>query len=403
MLSLMGMFRNNGANFSRQETEQDLFRSGYSRIINVMDSIKISYDGSDYLGEFISFTVEEDAEHPFKLRYSFEYVINGIRADSARVEGHIRTDDYNVNTPIILGEQGSDRKLGTIIQVDEQAIRDNAFIGLKDTAARSDELQELGSAALTSGSAANGADIRGSAPATNTSGDPGKNTNNLTELQYTSGGRVARKESTVKRQLDNTRRLNENVALNLPTQNLTAEQALADINAAANGTVTVTDMNGILMMENVVGNAFTGDSFASNPNSTARGMTQIIEGTYNKDIAGNENFVELMGSYGYTREEIMGAHTTRDASGNVTGYGILDTDPFFGYMAGAFYVANSLEPQIRRDNYQPTPQVVGLAYHNGPSGYKNLVRQAGADYVVTIDKYIEYLEDPNKSTNDLRN
>lgn len=155
LLDLMSLFKNNGANFLRDSREEDLFKSGFSRIINVMDTVKVSYDGSEYIGEFISFTLDESAEKPYSLDYSFEYIIHGISTDSPFIEGHVRTEKYDSSSPINISIQGEGETLkGSLIDeayiISSQELIDGA---IKDEERSSSEYKELESVAkkLSSG------------------------------------------------------------------------------------------------------------------------------------------------------------------------------------------------------------------------------------------------------------
>jgi len=389
LLSFIGLFKNNGSNFSKAKTELELFKSGFSRIINVMDIIKISYDGSEYLGEFISFTLEEDATQPYKLNYSFEYVINGISADSPYIEGHVRTKQYDVSTPVIIGLQGSDSTIINTIQVNTNLIRENASISLSSNATILSEVY-----ASTQDQYANAVDF-----VRDTTEEERKSSSALLQAQIDSGGRAVSKAGA-RTQIDNIRKYNNDVG-----KGKTAQQALDLINKSAGATaqtaVTIEQMNGILLLENNVGLAVTGfttkDPAFPHPDTTsARGLTQVIKGTYqellDKGFATfvNANFPE------YTVEQIENAHPGK------YGTGLLDEDPLIGYLAGAYYLARTINPRIVKDGYEVTPQISGLAYHNGPGSYNDKITAAGANYATSIDTYIDYLKDPNKSTNELR-
>lgn len=76
-----------------------------SRVIHVMDTLAISYGGTVYLGSFNSFTLEDDAQNPFKFGYSFEFVISGILGDNQ--EGHLSSGN-NANSGIRAYVQGID-------------------------------------------------------------------------------------------------------------------------------------------------------------------------------------------------------------------------------------------------------------------------------------------------------
>jgi len=400
LLSLLGMFKNNGANFSKANTELDLFKSGYSRIINVMDTIKISYDGSEYIGEFISFTLEEDATQPYKLNYSFEYVINGTLADSPFIEGHVRTNQYNVNTPIIIGIQGSDTSLETVIGVDAGSIRENESLSLSENVSKL-----LDTSAKAKDQYANASDPANKSVTSRLLTEAeSKNTGTLLEAQLSAG--MAARTKGASSQINNIRRLNKDVGgKGKPAQQL-LDMINVNVNASSLTKVTLEQVNGVLLLESNVGLAVDGFD-AQNPafphpkSTSARGLTQVIKGTY--DMMVKNGFADFVAANfpEYTYDQVKNAHPGKYGSG------LLDSDPFLGYLAGAYYLASTVNVIVVRDGYEATPQISGLAYHNGPGpapgkDYKSKLTSAGAEYVTTIDTYIDYLKDPNKSTSDLR-
>ena len=102
-MSIVAIFKNGGYYFLKGAQNTDLFGVDRGRVISVMDLIKISYDGVEYIGSFNSFTLEETAEIPFRFTFNFEFVVSGLRGDP--VEGHIKIGNNNVDN-IILKDSG---------------------------------------------------------------------------------------------------------------------------------------------------------------------------------------------------------------------------------------------------------------------------------------------------------
>jgi hypothetical protein len=384
LLSLISMFKNNGANHSKSPYSADMYKTGTSRIIDVMDSIKISYDGSEYLGDFISFTIEEDATQPFKMSYSFEFVINGISSDAYYFEGHLGNSLYEPYAPLVIGIQGSGSEVVEKIKVSGDAIRSNADVNLNETAYKEDEdFRDK-----VSKSTGKGNDTKHVLTAAEK-----KDSASLLQAQIDTGGTVVRGAQSAAEQINNIREYNKNIALH-KNANLSATEALKRVNekigiTGKSAEVTLATMNSMLFMENNVGLAVSGKFLPNAETSSAKGLTQIVRGTYD-EIVNKTDFVEFMldnfKSGGYTEESIKNAHRSGD----------LSTDPLLGYIAGAFYFGAIINPTIVKDGLQPTPQISGLAYHNGPGSYNELVTQNGSDYAVTINKYISYLSNLKK-------
>ena len=72
---------------------------GRTRVIHVMDTVCIKYDGTSYIGSFVSFTLDSSADKPYRFTYSFEFLCSGLLGD--KVEGHIN-DGTNKNSGIII-------------------------------------------------------------------------------------------------------------------------------------------------------------------------------------------------------------------------------------------------------------------------------------------------------------
>lgn len=125
LLSLIGIYRNNGYYFLEEIVNESFFGDRTSRVIDVIDHIKISYDGTEYLGSFNIFTIDEDATKPYNIAYNFEFVVSGIKGDA--FEGHVRVPGRTVGD-ITIGEQGYNTRLSEIIQMDESEL--NADLAL---------------------------------------------------------------------------------------------------------------------------------------------------------------------------------------------------------------------------------------------------------------------------------
>lgn len=115
---LLAFFKNNGWNFVTGDQGGSKTRT---RVISVIDTVKVSYDGTIYEGAFSTLTFDEDAEHPFRFSYSFEFIISGLLGD--KVEGHLATDG-NRNSGVILGSQNSDLTFKTVVNQDEALLNE---------------------------------------------------------------------------------------------------------------------------------------------------------------------------------------------------------------------------------------------------------------------------------------
>ena len=116
--TLVAMYKNN-AEYYLGKTDQTLFLDGTSRVINVMDSIKLSYDGTEYIGSFNTFTIDETAEKPYRIEYNFEFVVSGIRGDI--LEGHLRRDGNDKINSVRVKIQGQNmRFMDTVLMSVEE-------------------------------------------------------------------------------------------------------------------------------------------------------------------------------------------------------------------------------------------------------------------------------------------
>lgn len=115
---LMAMFKNNGWYFLNGLTNPSLFKDGWSRVITVMDSIKIEYDGSTYIGSFSTFNLNDVATSPYKMEYSFEFIVSSFGADLQGVEGHISRENNFEDKEVHVALQGFNIGFKSIIGLD---------------------------------------------------------------------------------------------------------------------------------------------------------------------------------------------------------------------------------------------------------------------------------------------
>lgn len=118
LMDVIGLFKNNGWYFLDGTKNPTLFRDGTSRVISVMDSIKIEYDGSTYIGSFNTFTLNDVAASPYKMDYSFEFIVSSFGLDLQGVDGHISKNDNYLNRDVNVALQGSNIDFKTIIGLD---------------------------------------------------------------------------------------------------------------------------------------------------------------------------------------------------------------------------------------------------------------------------------------------
>jgi len=122
LMSIMAMFRNNGWYFMNGIKNPSLFKDGTSRVINVMDSIKIEYDGSTYIGSFSTFTLNDLASNPYRMEYSFEFVVSSFGLDLQGVDGHISKENNQLNNNVNVALQGSNMDFKNIIGLDTEEL-----------------------------------------------------------------------------------------------------------------------------------------------------------------------------------------------------------------------------------------------------------------------------------------
>jgi hypothetical protein len=121
LLSVVALFKNNANYYMDGKQNPTYFNDGTSRVINVMDIIRISYDGSEYLGNFLSFTLTDAAANPYRMEYNFEFSVSMFGSDPNTIDGHIKRGGNEKSDKIIIGRQGknTDFSKSVLMDVDE--------------------------------------------------------------------------------------------------------------------------------------------------------------------------------------------------------------------------------------------------------------------------------------------
>ena len=120
LLSIISLFKNNGYYFLEDTDERTLFSRRINRINHVMDNVMISYDGSEFLGSFNSFTLDDTGDTPYHMKYNFEYVVSGVRGTT--IEGHIRSNGNELGSKVELAIQGANTKLFDVILMSQEEL-----------------------------------------------------------------------------------------------------------------------------------------------------------------------------------------------------------------------------------------------------------------------------------------
>lgn len=146
-MSFIALFRNNGCvplsnqQITRDDTQGDTNFQEYldssssmanilsqrtaTRVVNVLDTIVVSYGGTAYLGSFNTFTLDLAAENPYNMSYSFEFVVSGLWGD--KITGHL-SNSANRSAGIIIQRQGTsflESSIGVSLDVLKKQIRQN--------------------------------------------------------------------------------------------------------------------------------------------------------------------------------------------------------------------------------------------------------------------------------------
>jgi len=94
-------------------TNKSIFKDGTSRVINVMDSLKIEYDGSVYLGSFSTISLNETSENPFRLEYNFEFIVSSFGTDlmGNQIDGHVKKNNNDQSNEVTVAFQGANVRM----------------------------------------------------------------------------------------------------------------------------------------------------------------------------------------------------------------------------------------------------------------------------------------------------
>jgi len=96
---------------------------GGSRVINVMDIIKISYDGSDYIGNFTTFSLSDVADNPYRMEYNFEFSVSIFGSDPNSIDGHIEMNNNSGSDKIVVAIQGRNTHFDETVGMDETELK----------------------------------------------------------------------------------------------------------------------------------------------------------------------------------------------------------------------------------------------------------------------------------------
>ncbi len=129
LMAIVGMFKNNGYYFLNNN-HATIFKDGYSRVINVMDSIKLEYEGSTYLGSFSTFSMTDTAAMPYRIEYTLEFIVSSIGADLEPIEGHISDGNNNKNNDVTLAVQGDNAHINDKFTLSEEELK--SYYSVKD-------------------------------------------------------------------------------------------------------------------------------------------------------------------------------------------------------------------------------------------------------------------------------
>lgn len=123
LMSVISMFRNNGQYYMDPVESPNLYKEGLSRVINVMDTIKISYDGSDYFGSFATLSLNDVAETPYRMEYTIEFMIACFGPDFDKIDGHTKKNNNEKSNKVQIAVQGSNIDFNEITQMDNSELK----------------------------------------------------------------------------------------------------------------------------------------------------------------------------------------------------------------------------------------------------------------------------------------
>jgi hypothetical protein len=118
-MSVISLFRNNGRYYMDPIENPNLYKDGHSRVINVMDTVKISYDGSDYFGSFATLSLNDIAETPYRMEYTIEFMIACFGPDFDKIDGHVKKNGNEASNKIKYAIQGQNTDFDEVVQMNK--------------------------------------------------------------------------------------------------------------------------------------------------------------------------------------------------------------------------------------------------------------------------------------------
>jgi hypothetical protein len=101
----------------------NLYKDGHSRVINVMDTIKISYDGSDYFGSFATLSLNDVAETPYRMEYTIEFMIACFGPDFDKIDGHVKKNGNELKRLPVYAVQGQNVEFDEVVKMDNNELK----------------------------------------------------------------------------------------------------------------------------------------------------------------------------------------------------------------------------------------------------------------------------------------
>jgi hypothetical protein len=377
-ISIIAIFKNGGYYYLKGAQNKDLFGVDRGRVISVMDLIKINYDGTEYIGSFNNFTIEESAENPFRFTFNFEFVISGLRGEM--VEGHLKLCKNGVcnNIDGIQIESSGGFVYTDIIKIDpnSQDIRPPTNFSTTGGSGISSPGKTNAPVVPTAGRIIIPAVARRDVSAFTSAITNNPDVEIRGDLN-TENARCAKKSVV--------RSFSDNIDLDSIVSKAVATPGL-NVDAASMTTYLQTIMS--LEQSSTSFNSYmsTGQSFPTS-GAGALGPTQIMPNTYISMLQNNPKFISYMKSQGYTPAQCAGAVGTH-AEGDDSSYGgqtypiyrggILSTDPKFNVAACAYLVAtyyskpvSGTNPMANNVDIAGNTVVVAVAHNGGPKTFSN--------------------------------
>jgi hypothetical protein len=369
-MSIVAIFKNGGYYYLRGAQNKDLFGVDRGRVISVMDLIKISYDGTEYIGSFNNLTIEETAEIPYRFTFNFEFVVSGLRGDPA--EGHLKICQNGKcnNIDGIQLETSGNYNYQEIISINPNAT----------------DIVPPANTTTTSGSeiASTGNTPAAVVPTFNRSIVPANVRRDAQAyadwLQHDSG-------VPVRGDLDTQDKVCAKMSLINKFKNKIGADDLFNTASSYFGTgsrIQEPDSDVILALENSYYSDGTPKSLTSG--AGALGPTQIMPSTYSDilDTHGTD-FTAYMAKFGYSEADCTGALGTQTRISTYSGKtypiysgGKLSVDPKFNYATHLYLMQKNYTTKVSGSNAvahssDPIPRiaVVATSYNAGTAAFSN--------------------------------